>query len=77
VRLDEDQFDVLEDPSDQKCLELVAPLSNMSRENVGRVLCYLEKSKECIQEMHDAGTPHIKVEWQNNIGHNPIGKSIK
>jgi hypothetical protein len=78
VRMDEDPFDVLEDPSDEKCLViLVIHLANMTNENASRVFCYLGKSKSFIKEMQQAGTPHIKVDWRKKIGHNTMGKSTK
>jgi hypothetical protein len=78
VRTDEDPFDVLEDPSDEKCVvKLVIHLANMTHENASRVFCYLGKSKVFIKEMHEAGAPYIKVDWRKHIGHNPMGKAIK
>jgi hypothetical protein len=64
VHTDKDPFDVLDDPSDGKCLvKLVIHLANITHENASRVFCYLGKSKAFIKEMHEAGTPHIKVDW--------------
>jgi hypothetical protein len=78
VRTDEDPFGVLKDPSDEKCLvKLVIHLANMTHENASCVFCYLGKSKSFIKEMHEAGTPHIKVDWRKYIGQNPMGKAIK
>jgi hypothetical protein len=56
---------------------LVIHFANMTNENVSREFCYMGNSKAFIIEMDEAGTPRIKVDCRKQIGHNPMGKSIK
>jgi hypothetical protein len=72
-------FYVLEDSSHPKCfMKLLIFFKDMCSVIQQQVFCYsVTRSKVFMQDMEDAGTPHININFKSNIDHNSMRKRAK